>query len=78
MSASIVMQPAYPVTVRFEEDSEDWVFESTQELVCSLEWFDSDDPTQNASVTDALGRAVRLKVEELEVTTFELLDSLTE
>ena len=78
MSASIVMQPTFPVTVRFEKDGEDWVFDSIKELACSLEWFDSDDPEQNARVTDALGRAVRLKVEELEVTTFELLDSSTE
>jgi hypothetical protein len=74
----IVMQPTFPVTVRFEEDNEDWVFDSTQELACSLEWFDSDDAEQNARVTDAQGRAVRLKVEELEVKTFELLDSSTE
>lgn len=66
-------QPTFPVTVGFEEDGEEWTFDSIEEMACSLEWFDSDDPEENATVRDAHGRAVRIKVERLEVKVFELL-----
>jgi hypothetical protein len=66
------MQPEFPITVTFHEDGEKWVLESAHELASSLEWFDSDDPDENADVVDALGRRVRLKVEKLKVLQFEL------
>jgi hypothetical protein len=38
----------------------------------SLEWFDSKDADEHATVTDNKGRAVRLIVKELEVLVFKL------
>ena len=58
----------------FHEDGDEWVLGSVGELVSSLEWFDSDDPTENASVVDAAGRTVRLRVEALELRRLELAD----
>ncbi len=66
------MTPEFPITVTFHEDGEIWVLDSIAELACNLEWFDSDDPEENASVTDATGRPVRIKVENLDVLVFEL------
>lgn len=66
--------PRYPVSVRDLSDSSTEVFENEEELVSSLEWFDSDDPSYNSIVTDALGRRIRLKVQRLELVTFVLAD----
>jgi hypothetical protein len=61
--------------VTFHEDGDEWLLNSLKELAGSLEWFDSDDPAQNASVVDGKGRAVRIRVERLEVLRFELKSS---
>jgi hypothetical protein len=37
----------------------------------NLEWFDSEDLAENASVTDAKGHPVRLTVQKLRVLVFE-------
>lgn len=65
--------PEFPIRVTFHEDGEEWVLDSFDELASSLEWFDSDDPTENASVVDGKGRPVRVKVEALELLRFELV-----
>lgn len=65
--------PEFPIRVRFREDGAEWVLDSFDELVSSLEWFDSDDPTEDVSVVDAKGRAVRVKVAALELRRFELV-----
>ena len=66
------MTPEFPVTVTLHEEGEVFVLNSLKELACQLEWFDSDDPEENASVTDAKGRAIRTKIEKLSVLVFEL------
>jgi len=38
--------------VTFHEGGDEWVLDSIDEVACSLEWFDSDDPYENASVID--------------------------
>ncbi len=68
----ITMKPEYPIKVLFKEDGEEWFFENKKDIAQNLEWFDSDDPSENAIVTDKNGRQVTLKVEKLEVLTFEL------
>jgi hypothetical protein len=50
------------------------VFDNLKELECTLEWFDTDDPKQGATVTDKMGRPVRLKIERLEALEFEIAD----
>ena len=37
-----------------------------------LEWFDSEDPEENATILDAQSRQVRLKIVALDVIVFEL------
>jgi hypothetical protein len=69
-----VREPTFPIRVVFHEDGDEWVLGSVEELVSSLEWFDSDDPAENASVVDASGRRVRLRVEWLELRRLELAD----
>jgi len=68
------VRPEFPIRVSFHEDDDVWVLDSFDELAFSLEWFDSNDPDENASVVDRKERAVRVKVERLELLRFELLD----
>ena len=65
------MPPLFPLTVAFD-DGECWVLNSESEIPGTLEWFDSDDPDEHATVTDAAGRAVRLRVVALDVQILEL------
>jgi len=60
-------KPQYPITVLFKESGDRWVLDNEQELAINLEWFDSTDPEEDAEVTDALGRAVEVVVEKLEL-----------
>lgn len=53
--------PIYPLRVAFD-DGDEWVLDTSSEVALSLEWFDSDDSEVGATVTDANGRTVRLKV----------------
>ena len=66
--------PEYPIKVFFHEDSEQWILSNEIELACNLEWFNSQDPEEKATVTDNQGRPVRLIVKELEVLVCELED----
>lgn len=68
------MQPKFPITVFFEETGEEWVFADEIEAACTLEWFDSDDPEERASVHDSNNHPVRLKVCRLEVITLALMN----
>ena len=68
------MRPQFPLRVLFHGDSDEWVLDSVEDVVTALEWFDSDDPTENATVLDALGRKVRLRVESLQLQRLELAD----
>ncbi len=51
----ITMKPEYPIKVLFKEDGEEWFFENKKDIAQNLEWFDSDDPSENAIVTDKNG-----------------------
>ena len=64
-------QPEFPITVNFE-DGDAWKLENINEIAWNLEWFDSDDPEEEATVVDKKNRKVRVKVVKLEVTVFEL------
>lgn len=68
----IKQAPEFPLKVHFHETGEEWILEDVDDTACNLEWFDSEDPDENASVIDSLGRAVRLKVRQLVVLTCEL------
>jgi hypothetical protein len=65
-------EPEYPIRVFFKEDGETWVLENEEELVNNLEWFDSDSSEEYAVTVDNQGRAVRVKVEKLELIVFKL------
>ncbi|GHV03562.1 hypothetical protein AGMMS50229_03060 [Campylobacterota bacterium] len=66
-------KPTFPIKVVYHEDGDVHIFNNEDEMVCDLEWFDTEDSDENASVTDANGQAVRLKIEALDIQTFELL-----
>jgi hypothetical protein len=68
----VMDKPEFPITISFLEDSSAWILNSEDELANNLEWFDSRDDEEHASVIDARGRLVRLKVEKLEVIDFFL------
>ncbi len=73
------MAPQYPLTVRFDDGTVE-VLATPAEVAGTLEWFDTDDPTDtrtdtHGTVLDAQGRGVRLKVEQLEIVTCEVIDS---
>lgn len=66
--------PEYPIRVKFLKEEEEYEYENEMELVCDLEWFDSEDndPKDATLVKDRLGREVILKIEALELKKFEL------
>jgi hypothetical protein len=67
-----MVQPEFPLTVRFFEDDTTIVLNSKAEVECNLEWFDSNDSEQHAEVRDARNRPVRLVVRDLSLITLEL------
>jgi hypothetical protein len=69
-----VVNPEFPITVTFHEDREAWTAESLEELLAGLPYFDSDDPSQRATVTDALGRLVRLRILNMSLLAFEVTE----
>ena len=64
--------PEFPITITRHDDGDAWTFENPGDLVSAIDLFDSDDPAQRASVTEARGRLVRLRVQNAQVMTFEL------
>lgn len=60
-------KPSFPLQVVFHEDNDRWILHDLDEVAQNLEWFDSDDPEEHATVTDSKGRRVKLKVEALTV-----------
>ncbi len=64
--------PSFPISVIFHENGDKWVLKNHAELVSSLEWFDSRDENENASVTDSKGRHVIVVVEKLELKICKL------
>ena len=66
--------PQYPITVRFD-DGEEWVLQNEAELASSLEWFDSEDPTQEAAALDAAGNKICVVVRAHKLLKLELMRS---
>lgn len=66
--------PEFPITIAFHEDRDAWTVGTIDELLSTVHWFDSDDPAQAATVTDARGRLVRLKIDNQTLLTFEVRD----
>ena len=62
----------FPITVIFHEDGDKWVLKDHAEAASSLEWFDSRDGNENATVTDSKGRKVIVVVEKLELKICKL------
>lgn len=62
----------FPIKVIFHEDNEEWLLYNEMEIAYNLEWFNSKDPEENATVTDKEGRVVHLVVKELKVIVCEL------
>ncbi|MDR1008617.1 MAG: hypothetical protein LBL65_08715 [Campylobacteraceae bacterium] len=63
-------KPIFPITVIFHEDGEIYTFNSGNEMEYDLEWFNSKD--KDVTVKDNKGRLVNLKIEALNIVTFEL------
>ena len=66
--------PEFPLTISYHSDANAWTFETADELLSSLDWFDSDDPAERASVVDARGRLARLTLQNGQLLIFELAD----
>ncbi len=60
-------RPAYPLTVSFLDDGGTEICADEDHLAGTLEVFDSESPDEAVRITDRLGRAVRVKVEGLQV-----------
>ena len=67
-----MQQPEYPINVFFKESGETWILNNEKELAATLEWFDSEAPGENVIVTDNQGRATKIRIEKLELLSFEL------
>jgi len=67
-------EPEFPITVVFHTLGKRTESYSREELMTQLEYFDSEDPIEAATATDAKGRRVILKVEALEIVEFRLAD----
>lgn len=68
------MKPSFPLKVIFKEDDDQWILENEIEAAQNLEWFNSDDPDEKATVIDKLGKHVRLVVKDLEVLICEIAE----
>jgi hypothetical protein len=68
----VTSRPEFPLKVAFRDAGEEWLLESESEAEQNLEWFDSEDPTEAADVTDRLGRSVVLKIRELKIVVIHL------
>ena len=67
--------PEFPITIAFHEDRDAWTAVSLEELLSELPWFDSDGPGLRARVTDALGRLVRLRIQNMSLVAFEVTEA---
>jgi len=67
------MKPEFPLKVIFD-DGDEWILNTVEEVEGSLEWFDSDEPEEEATILDKLNRPVRLKVQGLRLSVFELIE----
>ena len=65
-------EPEFPLTISYHRDGNAWTFQTPDELLSSVEWFDSDDSAEGASVVDARARLVRLKLQHGQLLVFEL------
>jgi hypothetical protein len=68
------MKPEFPLSILFRATGEVVLIETPEEPETELEFFDSDNPGENAIVTDAKGRRVRLVVEACSFRICELMD----
>lgn len=66
------MEPVFPIHVKFE-DGDEWILNTVEELITSLEWFDSEDDDKTVKVYDNLGRPIHLKIEKFELIICELI-----
>lgn len=64
-------RPEYPIFVTYSDGTENESFENENEMVCTLEWFDSRDTEYHAVVTDALGRKLWVVVQRLDLMALE-------
>lgn len=64
--------PEFPLTISYHRDGNAWTFENADDLLSTLDWFDSEDPAERASVVDARARLVRLKLQDGQLLVFEL------
>lgn len=68
--------PSYPITVSYVDDvgaiDEIIVYENEDQLVTSLEFFDSADPDEKAVIEDAFSRRVELVIFEMELKVFRI------
>ena len=71
----LIQKPSFPLVIVFHEDNDRWTLNNLEEVAQNLEWFDSDDPDEQATVTDSEGRLVKLKVEVLTVIECALKNS---
>ncbi|MBI1926907.1 hypothetical protein HYR99_22015 [Candidatus Poribacteria bacterium] len=72
VARGMVMKPEFPLKVIFNDDDE-WILNTVEEVEGSLEWFDCDEPQEEATILDKLNRPVRLKVQDLQLLVFELI-----
>ena len=74
MGLTRTKKPQYPITVRCDDDDDEgpYIFDNEGELAQTLEWFDSEDPEQEATAHDAHGRRVRILVIAHDLVAFEL------
>ena len=57
----VMERPEFPLKIFFMEENESWILEDEDDIRYNLEWFDSEDEEENASVTDKKNRPVKLK-----------------
>ncbi len=75
VARGMVMKPEFPLKVIFN-DGDEWILNNVEEVEGSLEWFDSDEPQEEATLLDKLNRPVRpdLKIGDLQFLIFELIE----
>lgn len=68
-------EPGFPISVHFHETGDVVCYEDIEDLVTGLEWFDSENASEDASVYDCQGRKVRLFIAKLKLLEFGLIEN---
>jgi hypothetical protein len=68
----MVVKPIFPIRVHLLDYDEEYILHNEFDICTKLEFFDSEDPEENAVVIDAYNKELILVVDNLEILKFKV------